>query len=157
MEGFSEGSRGEAGTWTLSGCVGDVDGNGERDKLPELVETWGCRFSAGRRWAWLTLRRLQPPKSLSVPCCSHGDPQHTPEPSPAAPEPAWAPRGWEIPAGLWITAPSRSTQPSFHTSTSQDVNCPEENPALRHSSAVKSAQECRDLWTCPFSKVLFPL
>lgn len=72
LENFSEGSRGKAGTWALSGCVGDMDGNGEQGNPPQLTERRGCSFSAGRSWAWLTLERLQPPKSLCVPRSSQG-------------------------------------------------------------------------------------
>lgn len=97
---------------------------------PQLMEAWGCGFPAGTRQAGLTLERLQPPKSLSVPSCSHGSAlTHSTHPSPPqqGPEPGWVPRAREIRAELRIAAPSQSTDPTFHTGITEDVlsaNCP---------------------------------
>lgn len=63
---------------------------------PQLMGAWGCGFPAGTRQAGLTLERLQPPKSLSVPSCSHGSAlTHSTHPSPPqqGPEPGVGSQG----------------------------------------------------------------
>lgn len=78
------------------------------------------------------------------------DPQHTPEAPLQGPEPGWLPRRWEIRVGLWIT------HPSFHTRSHRKCCTALREIELR-GAAVKPAQESQGLWTCHFSKVLFPL
>lgn len=97
---------------------------------PQLMEAWGCGFPAGTRQAGLTLERLQPPKSLSVPSCSHGSAlthRHIRALPSRVQSQGWVPRAREIRAELRIAAPSQSTDPTFHTGITEDVlsaDCP---------------------------------
>lgn len=135
----SEGSRGKAGTWTLPGWVRDRDGKGEENNPPQLMETWGCSFPAGRRWVWLSMGRLKPQKSLCVPSCPHSsalthlrDLSRVLSPSLQGPEPGWVPRD-----GKWgYLPPPKAPSPTSTAASHSISHCPEENPALGHSSGT---------------------